>query len=189
VTKKSLETKPLRTLKGKKLSGSLATPICTGGIVPNPRDDLPEHRRAEFVERHRTALHRQRMAKMPDLAQHLGIDFEHLDLTKPGDMASLCSEIALNLASLLIPGFQEKGGARIWPDALVFDLLIDIEKKKQDGTIASDLDGCILKIKELDPETKSRSERTRKARTLANRVAGLRAELKRALAQKDLQKS
>jgi hypothetical protein len=177
--KKSLETKPLTALKGKKLSGSLAAPIDTGVIVPNPREDLCEQRRAPFVERHRAELRRLRMAKIPDLARHLGINFEHLDLTKPDEMTALCVDTALSLAGQLIPGFQEKGAARIWSDASIFNILIDVEQQKQRGEIATDLEGCMLKISELYPETKSRSERTRKAKTLQNRIAGLRADLLR----------
>jgi hypothetical protein len=183
VTDKTIETKRLRTLKGKRLSGPLATPIDTSAIIPLSRDDLW----AEYFERHFADLRRQRMAKMPELARHLGINFEHLDAANPDDMVLLCSCIGLELARLVIPGFQEKPGG-LWRRSKDFAILVEIEKLKQRGTITSDFNGCIMYLTKRDPELArphNETELKQKARTLQNRVAGLRAELKRAVARRD----
>jgi hypothetical protein len=168
-------------MRGKKLSGPLAAPIDTGVIVPLPREDLCELHRAKFAEKQIAELRRQRMAKMPDLARHLDIKFEHLDLTKPADMVLLCADIGLNLAVLLIPGFQENGAAREWPDNLVFDILVDIEKLKNHGAIKSDFEGCIRYLTKKDPKLARphrETELAKKAKTLQNRIAARRASLR-----------
>jgi hypothetical protein len=173
VTKKSQKTKLLRTLKGKKLSGPLATPIDTGKIIPLPREDLW----AKYFEQHRADLHRQRIEKMPELARHLGINFEHLDLTNSDDVASLYSCIALELATLLIPGFQEKTGG-LWRRSKYFIILVEIEKLKYLGTITSDFDGCKMYLTQKDPKLArphSETELDQKARTLQNRVTAMRS--------------
>jgi hypothetical protein len=121
----AMADKPLKSLNGKKFSGALATPIDTGLIVPLNRKDLW----AEHTARHLGELRRQRMAKMPHLARHLGIQFDHLDLTKHADMVSFYGCVAENLARLLIPGFQEKRAGK-WPDDVVMQTLVTIEKGK-----------------------------------------------------------
>jgi hypothetical protein len=181
--------KSLKALKGKKLSGPLATPIDTGILGPLARRDLTgeyigqrlDEIQLRHAERHPAELHRQRMAKIPDLARHLGIKFEHLDLTKDGDRASFYGSVIETLAALLIPGFQEVRAGK-WPREMVVEILFTIENQKNLGKIASDLDGCMMVIEQLEPEKarpKNKSELIRKAKTLRNRVSIQRAELKR----------
>lgn len=174
--------KPLKSLNGKKFTGALAEPIDTGVIIPLNRKDLWP----EFLERRHAELRRQRMAKIPDLARHLGIKFDHLDLENHSDLLSLYGSITENLATLLIRGFQEKQAGR-WPDELVMQILVAIEKGKQLGTFASDKDGCKEILKQLEPKLGrpgNRTELDHKVRSLENRVSKLRAKLKREHAAK-----
>ena len=134
-----MKDKPLRTLNGKKLTGPLATPIDTGIIFPLGRKDLwPEVSEKEYGE-----LRRQRIAKMPYLARHLGIQFEHLDLSSDAGMVSFYGCIVENLTALLIPGFQRKKDGK-WPAKIVVRILVDIEKGKQSGEFANELDGLYV---------------------------------------------
>jgi hypothetical protein len=173
--------KALKTLKDKKLTGPLVTRIDTGIILPLGRKDLWQ----ELSDKHCAELRRQRIAKMPYLARHLGIQFEHLDLSSHAGMVSFYGCIAENLAALLIPGFQPKKAGK-WPAAVVVGILVVIEKGKQRGEFASDLDGCIWAIKDTEPEMarpKNKGELVRKAKTLRNRIAKQRAEFNRAHAK------
>ena len=73
----------------------------------------------------------------------------------------------------LIPGFQEMKPGK-WPRELVRALLVEIEKAKQAGTVASDLEGCRAYIRGIEPDLarpSKRSQLTQRARTLANKVA------------------
>jgi hypothetical protein len=127
------------------------------------------------------------MAKMPDLARHLGVKFEHLNLTKDADRALFYGSIAENLAALLIPGFQETRAGK-WPFEMVFQILCVIQDQKRCEIIGSDLEGCIEIIKQIDPELarpQNRSQLEKKARSLRNRVARERAERNRILARRD----
>lgn len=117
--------KSLKSLNGRKFAGALAEPIDTGVVFPLGRKDLWQ----EFSDKHFEELRRQRMAKMPDLARHLGIKFEHLDLSRQADMVSFYGCIAENLARLLVPGFQEKRAGR-WPAEIVVRILVEIEKRE-----------------------------------------------------------
>jgi hypothetical protein len=181
-----MKDKPLKSLNGKKFEGPLATPIDTGIIFPLGRKDLwPEYSDKNFDE-----LCRQRTAKMPYLARHLGIQFEHLDLSSHAGMVSFYGCIVENLAALLIPGFQAKKRGK-WPAEIVVRILVAIEKGKQGGEFASDLEGCICVMKLEEPELarpQNKTELVRKAKTLRNRVAKQRAKFKRAHAAKTLHK-
>src|SRR6476646_851602 len=73
----AMTDKPLKSLNGKKFEGVLAAPIDTGIIFPFRPKDLWQ----EFSDKNYDELHRQRIAKMPYLARHLGIQFEGLDLS------------------------------------------------------------------------------------------------------------
>jgi hypothetical protein len=179
--------KPLKTLNGKKLTGPLAKPIDTGIIFPLHRKDLWQ----EFSDKDHDELRRQRIAKMPYLARHLGIQFEHLDLSSHAGMVSFYGCIVENLAALLIPGFQKKKQGK-WPAEIVVRTLVYIEKGKQSGEFENDLDGCMWAIKATEPElarAKNRTELVRKAKTLRNRVAKQRAKFKRDHAAKRLHKN
>ena len=178
--------KSLRSLKGKKFTGPLAEPIDTDIIVPLNRKDLWK----EYSDKRLAELHRLRMAKMPHLARHLGIQFEHLDLTKHADMVSFYGCIAENLAVLLIPGFQEKRAGK-WPADMVMQVLVTIEKGKHLGSFSSDLEGCKAVLKQMEPKLASLANRTQlngSALTLQNRVVALRTKLKRDHAKKQLHK-
>jgi hypothetical protein len=86
--------KPLKSLNGKKFAGPLAKPIDTGLIAPLRRRELWD----AWIDKHHAELQRQRLAKMPALAAHLGIKFEHLDLTKYSDVVAFYGCIVENLA-------------------------------------------------------------------------------------------
>lgn len=174
--------KPLKSLNGRKFAGVLAKPIDAGIIFPLGRKDLWQ----EFQDRRWAELRRQRMAKMPHLARHLGIQFEHLDLTSHADLLSFYGCVAENLAMLLIPGFQEKRPGK-WPAETLMQVLVTIEKGKQAGFFASDLAGCMACLKQLDSSLARPANRTHlkaRAMTLQNRVSQLRAKLKREHAAK-----
>jgi hypothetical protein len=174
--------KLLRSLNGRKFAGSLAEPIDTNIVFPLMREGLWP----ELSERRHAELHRQRVAKMPELAKHLDIKFEHLDLTKHSDLVSLYGCIVENLAVRLIPGFQEKAAGK-WPREVAVAILMWIEKGKQAGEYASDLDGCCDYLKKTEPDlarARNRSALEQKAKTVRNLVAKERAELKREHAKK-----
>jgi len=63
------------------------------------RDDLWE----EFLIKRHAEIARQRKAKMVDLARHLGIQFEHLDLSSYPDLAAFYACIADNFGYALDP--------------------------------------------------------------------------------------
>jgi hypothetical protein len=178
--------KPLKSLNGKKFEGVLAKPIDTGIIFPLGREDLLP----ELIDKHTDEVRRQRLAKMPYLAAHLGIQFEHLDLSTDRGALAFYGGIAENLARLLIPGFQQKKSGK-WPREIVRALLSRIEYGKAAGTCESDLAGCIDYMKLHEPDLARPGRGTalkKKAKTLRNLVTADRANLKRDHAAKKLHK-
>jgi hypothetical protein len=179
--------KPLKSLNGKKFTGPLAAPIDTGIIFPL---GLPKDRWQEYIDKNYDELHRQRVAKVPYLARHLGIQFEHLDLSSDAGLIAFYGCIVENLARLLIPGFQEKNDGK-WPPAIVLRALGEVERGKRLGEYASDLEGCKYMMTLIEPDLALPRNRTRlkqRARTLENRVSKLRVDLKRKHAAKQLHK-
>jgi hypothetical protein len=102
------------TLNGKELSGELVHPIDHGLYMPlclkEPLTTEQERDWALYLEAKETELRRQRMAKMPALARHLGIDVDAFMLSADDGLGGmmLYATIAEKLAAELIPGFQEK---------------------------------------------------------------------------------
>ena len=179
--------KPLKSLNGKKFDGPLATPIDTGFFFPL---GLPKDQWQQYIDKHLDELHRRRIAKVPYLARHLGIKFEHLDLSKYPDMVAFYGCIVENIARLLIPGFEENKDGK-WPRAIVRRALEEIERGKRLGEYASDLEGCKYMMMLIEPDLarpRNKSQLEQRAKTLRNLVAKQRAGLKRDHAAKTLHK-
>jgi hypothetical protein len=180
--------KPLRSLNGKKFTGSLATPIDHGFFMPidaTISSSLPESPDwPEYLKRSKQELHRQRMAKMPDLARHLGIDIEQFNLSDPSNgfgLSMLLGAIALKLASHVVPGFQEKPRGK-HPREIVRFTRRAIDAAKAARKDLSDLDVCREIIKLEQPELArpgKKGELERKAKSLRNLVSKDRASAER----------
>jgi hypothetical protein len=160
-----------------KFTGALAKPVSSSVVFPRNQKYW-----AECQEQSSDELHQQRLKKMPLLATALGIQFDHLDLSKDRDLMAFYGCIAMHLAILVCPGFQEKKRGKV-PREIVRWLLVNIEKGKQTGRYRSDLDGCLDFMKDTEPELARPANRVqlqRRAKTLRNLVSQDRASLKRA---------
>jgi hypothetical protein len=116
------------------------------------------------------------------LAKALGIQLDHLDLSKLPHLTAFYECIAMNFAVLVCPGFQEKKHGK-YPREIVRWLLVVIEAGKQDGRYRTDLDGCLEFVKTNEQELArpaNRAQLLRRAKTLRNLVSQDRASLKRA---------
>lgn len=167
-----MASKPAKSLNGKKLSGELLKPIDHGLYMP-PDPNSPE--RPNYLAEINKELRRQRMAKMPDLARHLGIDIGALDLsTDDGpDWAILLGAVALGLAAAVIPGFQEKLRGKHPREIIRLGrVTIDAVKMRKPGI--SDFDACREIIKLERPEMASpgrQNELDAEARQMMNRMS------------------
>ena len=104
----------------------------------------------EFAQQQADDLFRQRKAKIPLLANHLGIDFDHLDLTNYADLALFYGSLAIRLAIELVPGFQEAKAGK-WPREIVMWTLVACEHLKSEGKVNSDLTVCLDAVKAWIP--------------------------------------
>jgi hypothetical protein len=166
-------------LNGKKFEGVLAAPIDTGIIFPFRPKDLWQ----EFSDKNYDELHRQRIAKMPYLARHLGIQFEGLDLSSYAGMAAFYGCIAENLARLLVPGFQAKREGK-WPRDFICYVLRGVDHWKEAGRYSSDLEACLAFLKMDEPDLARparKSALVKKAKRLRNLVCRERQRKRAAL--------
>jgi hypothetical protein len=168
---------PRKKLNLPKFTGALAKPVSSS--VVHPRN---EKYWAESIDQKYNDLHQQRLKKMPLLATALGIKFDHLDHTKDRDLMAFWGCIAMHLAILICPGFQEKRRGK-YPREIVRWALVVIEAGKQEGRYRSDLDGCLHILKANEPELAhawNREQLQRRAKLLRNLISQDRASLKRA---------
>jgi hypothetical protein len=178
--------KPLRSLNGKKFKGVLAEPIDHGLYMPLTqllqRDDQVWR---PFLRARARIMSDQRRAKMPALAEHLGIDLKIFNLSDPSNgtgLLFLYTAIAENLAGLVVPGFMEKPRGKHSPEIVEYTRLA-ADLAKTHGKVACDLDFCreIIKIETPDLARPGRkSELEKKAKTLRNLIARDRASAARA---------
>lgn len=165
-----MASNPVKSLNGKKLSGELLKPIDHGLYMPLDPDSPPNYLAEVSKE-----LRRQRMAKMPALARHLGIDVDALDLSTDDslDWAILLRAVALDLAAAVIPGFQEKPRGKHPREIIRLGrVTIDALKMRKPGI--SDFDACREIVKLERPEMASpgrQSELDAEARQMMNRVS------------------
>jgi hypothetical protein len=130
-------------------------------------------------------LRRQRMAKMPDLARHLGIDVEQFGLPDPANgigLMMLYAQIALDLASQAVPGFQEKPRGK-HPREVIRLIRKAVDVMKENGKVKSDLDACrnFLKFEKPDlARPHNQTELEKKAESLCNLISKDRANAERA---------
>lgn len=167
---------PRAKRQGPKFTGELARPIDIKIVFPQNKKYWQE-----FSDKKVAELFKQRKAKIFLLAKFLGIEFEHLDLSKDGDALSFYGCLAMNLAIHFVPGFQEANPGR-WPREIVMWALVDCEKRKQQGDVHSDLPVCLDWVKAMDPEMAKNTNRgtsNKRAMQLRNRVSMLRKSLKR----------
>jgi hypothetical protein len=160
-----------------EFTGALAKPVSSSVVFP--RDE--KYWATCFDEKY-DDLQRQRLKKMPLLATALGIKFDHLDLSKDRDLMAFYGCIAMHLAMLVCPGFQEKRRGKVLRETVRW-ALVEIEKGKQTGRYRTDLDGCLDQLKHLEPELARPANRVqlqRRAKALRNLVSQDRASLKRA---------
>jgi hypothetical protein len=176
----------LKKLNLPKWSGELARPIDIRWSLLNPKP--PEERWEEVLE--------ARVAKLPALAKALGLP------PRPRGAAreAWYAEIALELAVLVCPGFQEKPPpSKLTHPRNIRWLLAFIDKWKRDGghvkfdleecaeipklePVKSDLEGCeeILKLEQPELARPHNTTKLRqRARTLANSISRERTSRKR----------
>lgn len=174
--------KPLKSLNGKKFEGVLAEPIDTGMFMPVRPDDPAW---PKYLEAHHWAMHSQRMAKMPALAHHLGIDIEMLDLSDTSNgsgLMMLLGRVALELAGHVVPGFQEKSRGK-QPREVIRVIRNAVDAMKESGKVGSDLEAAREFIKFETPDLARpgrKSELERRAKSLRNLLAKDRAAAARA---------
>jgi hypothetical protein len=174
--------KPLKSLNGKKFEGVLAEPIDTGLFMPLLPDDpaWPKYLQAQAL-----MLNSKRLAKMPELARHLDIDVEQFNLSDPangGGLLMLYGIIAEKLASLVVPGFQEKSRGK-HPREVVRMIRMAIDSTKENSKFGSDREACLSYLKIEDPELArphNRTELEKKAESLCNLISEDRADAARA---------
>jgi hypothetical protein len=172
--------KPLKSLNGKKFTGPLATPLVSEFLPPMNTD---KDQWAEYSDGHYKDLQRQRIAKMAYLALHLDIQFGHLDLKTDAGALAFYGCIAENLAVRLIPGFKERKPG-IWPRELVRYVLKGVDRWKEVGRYASDLEACIAYLKMSEPDLARpgrKSSLQKRAKTLRNLVCRERQRQRAAL--------
>jgi hypothetical protein len=160
-----------------EFTGELARPVASNVIFPEDQKDW-----AEYSNQRSQQLLEARLKKMPLLAKALRLNFDHLDLKLDAHRVTFYSSIAMQLAILVCPGFQEKRRSKTPPEFVRW-LLMRIEKGKTDGQYKSDLDGCLDWLKQTQPElalSRNKTHLNARARTLRNLIAAARAELKRA---------
>jgi hypothetical protein len=160
-----------------KFTGPLAKPVSSNVVHPPGEENW-----AESIERKYNDLHQQRLKKMPLLATALGIKFDHLDLSKDRDLMAFYGCIAMHLAMLVCPGFQERRPGK-YTRTQVRWLRMAIEHGKQLGQIRSDLDGCLGFVKQAEPELAhpgNRAQLLRRAKALRNLLSEDRASVTRA---------
>jgi hypothetical protein len=161
--------------KFPKFTGALAKPVSSSVTFPRNQKYWAECHEQRYDE-----LYQQRMKKMPLLATALGIKFDHLDLSKLPHLTAFYECIAMHLAMLIVPGFQEKRPSKV-PREYVRWLLVAIEHGKQTGRYRSDLDGCLEFVKQRDPELarpRNRAQLLKSAKAVRNLVSQDRASLK-----------
>jgi hypothetical protein len=174
--------KPLKTLNGKKFEGALAEPIDTGMFMPVRLDDPAW---PTYLQAHAMLMSSLRLAKMPALAQHLGINVEHYGFSDPSNgfgLMMLYGMIAQELASHVVPGFQEKSRGK-HPREIIRLIRNGVDFAKLHGKAGSDLEACrnFLKLETPDlGKPGKKSELEQKAKSLRNLVAKDRANAARA---------
>jgi hypothetical protein len=177
-----MKEKPLKTLNGKKFEGGLAEPIDTGMFMPVRPDDPAW---PTYLQAHAMVMSSLRLAKMPALAQHLGIDVENYGLSDPSNglgLMMLYARIAQELAAHVVPGFMEKPRGK-HPREIVGVIRKAVDFAKEHGKFGSDLEACrnFLKLETPDlGRPGKRSELEQKAKSLRNLVAKDRANAARA---------
>jgi hypothetical protein len=165
--------KPLKSLNGKKFEGALAEPIDTGMFMPIRPDDPAW---PQYLQAHAMMMSTQRMAKMPALARHLGIDVDHYNLSDPSNglgLLMLCGSIAQELAGRVVPGFQEKPRGKN-PREVVAFIRMAVDAMKAGGKASSDHEACKSFLKFETPDLArpgNRTELNKRARSLANLIA------------------
>jgi len=172
-----MSDKPLKALNGKKFEGALAEPIDTGLFMPLLVDapGWPEY----FTEKDKI-LRARRLAKMPELARHLGINLEPFNLSDPANgfgLMMLYAVVAEKLAALVVPGFREKSRGKNAREVVRFTRMA-IDAAKALGKTPSDLDACrdILKLETPSlARAGNKSALEKKAKSLRNLVAKDRA--------------
>jgi hypothetical protein len=170
--------KPLKTLNGKKFEDELAEPIETGLLIPVKLDD-PSW--PEYFARRKEIMTAWRLAKMPSLALHLGIDPELFDLSTASGISTLCTQVAMELAAHVVPGFQEKSRGK-WPREIVSRILFVVDVGKQSGKFSSDLEGCKSYLMHTEPDLArpcNKSALDDKSHTLQNLIVKERVRLRR----------
>jgi hypothetical protein len=171
--------KPLKSLNGKKFEGVLAEAIDTDLFMPLVENDPAW---PKYLEAHTLLLDHKRREKMLALARHLGIDVDQFGLADPANgwgLAFLYGRVAIELASHVIPGFQEKPRGK-HPREIVRAIRIGVDRLNLQGK--SDLDACrdYLKFEQPDlAKARNRTELDKKARSLANRISNDRMAAKR----------
>jgi hypothetical protein len=171
-----------KSLNGKKFEGVLAEPIDTGLFMPILANDPAW---PKYLEAHRLLLDSKRREKIVDLARHLDIDVEAFNLSDPSNgigLLMLYSRVAIELASHVVPGFQEKSRGK-QPREIVraIRIAVDLAKKNPKGK-KSEFELCRDYLKGEMPDLARPGKRTeldKKARSLANRISNDRVAAKR----------
>jgi hypothetical protein len=158
-------------------SGELVKPIESSIIFPRN----PAHWE-EFAGKRQHELHRLRIAKMLPLAQHFGIKLDGIDLSTEAGLLRFYGWLCMKLAIRHVPGFQERKVGR-WPPEVVMWTLVACEKAKLKGATHNDFKTCLEIVKGGDPSryggNANRPAAAAAAKQLRNRVAAMRAHLKR----------
>jgi hypothetical protein len=199
-----MATKPVKSLNDKALSGELIEPIDTGLFMPLWLEEplTPEHEddwRRYLLAKDKELRH-LRMAKMPALARHLGIDVEALNLGPANGTgwALLYAAVAEKLTAELIPGFQEKSRGE-WPREFIHAARLAIDTIKEKTRI-SDFDACMQILQQAaqrsdDPDeaklakAKHVKELKAKAKQMMNRISKDRQSAKKPAQHQASQKS
>jgi hypothetical protein len=133
------------------------------------------------IDERSSEIFRQRKEGLVLVAMQLGLRFERADLQSYEGLARFYCGVAILLAvAMEIPRFQLK--KRKWPPGLINGLrqVIDHGKRvlAEDGKMKSDAEILLPWVQRREPEL-TRAEAKKRARTLANLVAGDRARARR----------
>ena len=118
----------------------------------------------------------------PSVVPSLGIDVDQFGLADPANgwgLAFLYGRVAIELASRVVPGFQEKPRGK-HPREIIRAIRIGVDRLNLQGK--SDLDACrdYLKFEQPDlAKARNRTDFDKKARSLANRISNDRQNAKK----------
>jgi hypothetical protein len=158
-------------------------------IRPNVIISRDPAKRAASIAAWQNDVCQQMAEKLPDVATHFGIEWQHLDLTDARNQAIFYRSLAIRLCQEIpIPAFRPPAQADKYPPALVAKVLDLIERTKQADKAAgkppqSDFQITLPLLRFIDPENStaelSKGELKSRARTWCNHVAALRSSIRR----------